>query len=177
MPNQPSLLLPESDVCKESLQYAKDFSRFIRTPRAGDYQTYASLKGVCRIQASIGAEGRCRSPSRISGLKLLYDNRPPSILGQWMDEYKTVDLLPDEDIEYLTVWILPAADAVEWRPARQGQVVAVRFDTTKSRNITFSAPGTDSLRSEALRMQYGYGDGYKVVSMYCSSGQPGANLR
>lgn len=107
---------------------------------------------------------------------MFYDNGPPVILGQWMEEYRTIDLLFDEDIEYLTVWILPAEGSVEWRPARQGQIVAVQFDTTQSRHITFDAPGGDSIKLESLRMQYGHGDGYTLVRLHPYCDQPSSNF-
>ena len=93
-----------------------------------------------------------------------------------MEEYRTIDLLPDENIEYLTIWILPAEGSVEWRPARQGQVVAVRFDTTQSRHITFDAPGGDSIKLESLWMQYGHGDGYTLVRLHPYCDQPSSNF-
>ncbi|OJJ07411.1 hypothetical protein ASPVEDRAFT_142746 [Aspergillus versicolor CBS 583.65] len=158
--------LPEPEICKESLQHDKRFSLFIRSRGAGNYQTHASLKGVRRIQASTGAEGRCRRSARISGLKLLYDNAPTAIVGQWMVEQECFDLAPDEGIAYLTVWILPVAGPPEWRPAQRGQVVALRFDTTKSRHITFTAPDSDTPRSRCLRQQFGNGDGYKLTDIY-----------
>lgn len=93
-----------------------------------------------------------------------------------MVEHECFDLEPDEDIEYLTVWILPVAGPPEWRPSRRGQVVAIRFDTTKSHHITFTAPDSDHRRSECLRQQFGHGDGYKLVSMHPYCDQSGSNF-
>ncbi|KAB8074971.1 hypothetical protein BDV29DRAFT_114723 [Aspergillus leporis] len=46
--------------------------RFISPKGIVDYQSYATLKGVRNIQASMGTSGRSRLSNRISGLKVDY---------------------------------------------------------------------------------------------------------
>ncbi|EHA18623.1 hypothetical protein ASPNIDRAFT_129458, partial [Aspergillus niger ATCC 1015] len=81
----------------------------------GNYQTYASLKGIRRIQASAGISGWSRPPNGICGLKLEYYNHPsPAIVGQWMNELKDgFDISPDEELQSVTVWITPLGFSAE----------------------------------------------------------------
>ncbi|KAL4778402.1 hypothetical protein BJX76DRAFT_362764 [Aspergillus varians] len=157
---------PSPKTCRASLEYDKEFSDFIRCQLGGEYQTCASLKGLRGIQASIGGQGRSRALDRISGLKLFYDSGPPAILGQWMKEYTIFELLSDEDIECLTVWIVPLAYSAEWRTQQLGQVVAIRINTTQARSITFTPPGAEPLRPENLRHQYGGGAEQKLTAIF-----------
>ncbi|KGO47924.1 hypothetical protein PEXP_037990 [Penicillium expansum] len=93
----------------DQLQYDEKFSHFINSINPGNYQTYASLKNVRKIQVCTGIEGRSRSRSRISGLKLEYYNHPsPGIVGQWMHKLDDgFELSQGEDIQSLTIWLIP----------------------------------------------------------------------
>ncbi|KAL2817020.1 hypothetical protein BDW59DRAFT_182360 [Aspergillus cavernicola] len=171
-------LHPSPETHRASLEYDKDFSSFIRCQLAGDYQTCASLKGVRRIQASIEVEGRSRAPDRISGLKLFYGSAPPAILGQWMDEYTIFELLSDEDIECLTVWIVPLAYSAEWRTQQLGQVVAIRINTTQARTIFWilnssygrvRADGCDNLKRPSTLLPARYPPVNQVQKLYFDS--------
>ena len=118
-------------ISKDQLRYDYEFSDSIGGP--GNYQTYAHLKGVRRIQASTGIEGRSRGPKRISGLKFDYYDAPSAIVGQWMDDHDVFELSADENIQFITFWLTTiqiARLAPHWR---QGQVSAVRFETTSAR--------------------------------------------
>ena len=129
------------------LQYDQKFSYFIDASRRDNYQTYASLKNVRRIQASMGIEARSRSPTRISGLKIeYYDRATPSIVGQWMAELDDeIELSFGEEIRSLATWLVPSDFSRECPTMEISQVVAVRIETTCSRSVTFQPPGVRTL--------------------------------
>ncbi|RJE24901.1 hypothetical protein PHISCL_02733 [Aspergillus sclerotialis] len=142
------------EVPEEQLRY--DGSHFICRSNPGNYQTYASLKGVRKIRASAGIRGRSRSPSRISGLKFEYYNHPsPGIVGQWMDELEDAfELKPDEEVQTLTIWLTPTGLNTESPGMEVGQVAAIRIETTLSRSMTFYPPEFNSLPSNKLYHRY-----------------------
>ncbi|KAL4915381.1 hypothetical protein BDW62DRAFT_125057 [Aspergillus aurantiobrunneus] len=145
-------------------QYNNVFSIFIDRKGTGNYQTYASLNGVRRIQASIGIHGRSRSPNRISGLKLDYECGSPVILGQWMQPYTFFELSADEQIQSLTIWVTPLRNNPERPGIQQGQVTAVKIETSNSRSATFRSPEAEPLSIRDLQHQYG-GAGEELVSI------------
>ncbi|GLA27474.1 hypothetical protein AnigIFM63326_004683 [Aspergillus niger] len=129
-------------VPDDQIRYDEKFSHFINSTNPGNYQTYASLKGIRKIQASAGISGWSRPPKGISGLKLEYYNHPsPAIVGQWMKELKDgFDISPNEEIQSVTVWITPLGFSAESPGLEVGQVAAIRFETTCARSVTFRSP-------------------------------------
>lgn len=118
-------------------------THFINCMYPGNYQTYASLKNIRKIQASTGIRGRTRSSNRISGLKLEYHNHPsPNAVGQWMNELNDnrFELSPDEKARPLTIWLTPVGFSYEFRGMEVGQVATIHIETTRSRNVTFHSP-------------------------------------
>ena len=80
--------------------------------RGGNFRTYAPLVGVRRIGVSTGISPRSRSPHHISGLRFEYhDQRTPVIVGQWMNEYDSIELAPDEALQGITVTVKPKGDS------------------------------------------------------------------
>ncbi|KGO74307.1 hypothetical protein PITC_019770 [Penicillium italicum] len=153
-PNIPDILECEChQIPDDQLRYDKRFSHFIYSKGSGDYQTYASLKNVRRIQASTGIPGQSRSPSRISGLKLEYHNHPsPGIVGQWMHHLDDgFEISQDEDVQSLTIWLIPTGFSPESPGMEIGQVAAIKIETTRSRSVTFRAPDFQSISPQALQ--------------------------
>lgn len=138
-----------------NLEYDSRFSMFTDYPGASSYQTHATLAGVRRVQASVGVEGRSRTPNSICGLKFEYDDGSISIIGQWMDPYQALKLGPNAQIQSLTVWVS--------RP-QKGQISAIRIGTSDARSITFTPHGVRSHPGGDLRHEYGTGPGEQVVS-------------
>lgn len=138
------------------LRYDENFTHLIDSSKPGNYQTYASLKNVRKIQASMGIRGRSRSPNHISGLKLeYYDHPSPSIVGQLMNELDDgFKLSPDEKVQSLTIWLIPMGSSIECRGMETGQVTAIHIETTRSRSVTFHFPGFHSLPPQKLQHQY-----------------------
>ncbi|KAI2862954.1 hypothetical protein CBS12448_4367 [Aspergillus niger] len=144
-------------VPDNQIRYDEKFSHFINSTNPGNYQTYASLKGIRRIQASAGISGWSRPPNGICGLKLEYYNHPsPAIVGQWMNELKDgFDISPDEELQSVTVWITPLGFSAESPGLKVGQVAAIRFETTSARSVTFRSPHPHSLPAAGmLRNEY-----------------------
>ncbi|KAI2904008.1 hypothetical protein CBS63078_5839 [Aspergillus niger] len=144
-------------VPDNQIRYDEKFSHFINSTNPGNYQTYASLKGIRRIQASAGISGWSRPPNGICGLKLEYYNHPsPAIVGQWMNELKDgFDISPDEELQSVTVWITPLGFSAESPGLEVGQVAAIRFETTSARSVTFRSPHPHSLPAAGmLRNEY-----------------------
>ncbi|KAJ5569594.1 uncharacterized protein N7459_009024 [Penicillium hispanicum] len=138
------------------IRYDEKFSYFIDSSKRDNYQTYASLKNVRRIQASTGIQGRCRSPTCISGLRIDYYNHPtPNTVGQWMDELDDAfEFSPDEEVRSLTVWLTPTGFSIECPSMQVGQVAAVHIETTSHRSVTFRSPDFHSLPNRMLQHQY-----------------------
>ncbi|GLA14303.1 hypothetical protein AnigIFM62618_000679 [Aspergillus niger] len=126
----------------DQIRYDEKFSHFINSTNPGNYQTYASLKGIRKIQASASISGWSRPPNGICGLKLEYYSHPsPAIVGQWMNELEDgFDISPDEEIQSVTVWITPLGFSAESPGLEVGQVAAIRFETTCARSVTFRSP-------------------------------------
>ncbi|KAJ6139656.1 hypothetical protein N7471_006142 [Penicillium samsonianum] len=125
-----------------------------------DYQTYASLKNVRKIQASTGIQGQSRSRSCISGLKLEYHTHPsPGIVGQWMHQLDDgFELSQNEDVQSLTTWLIPMEFSSESPGMEIGQVAAIHIETTSSRSVTFRSPDFQSIPSQALQHHQYQGD-------------------
>mgnify|MGYP001104598098 CR=1 FL=1 len=139
----------------DQLRYDMKFSHFIDSHNTSNYQTYASLKNVRKIQASTGIRGRQRPPDHISGLKLEYYNHPsPSVVGQWMNEFDAFELSPDEEVRLLTIWLTPVGVSSEWQGMEVGQVAAIHIETTRSRSVTFRSPDFRSRTPKKLQHQY-----------------------
>ncbi|PLB44841.1 hypothetical protein P170DRAFT_512974 [Aspergillus steynii IBT 23096] len=116
-------------------------------------QSYASLKGVRRIQASIGLPGRSRSLYGISGLRVDYnDHRSSEIVGQWMHEHEVFDLGENEKVVCLTVW-----RAIEPWPSpmrgEKGHVMAVLIGTDHDRSKLFCSPWVCPPFEQCLRFE------------------------
>lgn len=154
-------------VPEDQVRYDGKFSHFITRGNPGNYQTYASLKGVRKIRASAGARGRSRPPSRISGLKFEYYNHPsPGIVGQWMDELDDdFELSPDEEVQSLTIWLTPTGFNTECPGMEVGQVAAIQIETTLSRSVTFRAPESHSLPSRKLHHRHQSAPGEKLTAI------------
>ena len=153
-PNIPDILDCESHQTPEDqLQYDEKFSHSTHSIGSDDYQTYASLKNVQKIQASTGVQGQSRSRSRISGMKLEYHNHPsPGIVGQWMHHLDDgFELSQDEDVQSLTIWLLPIGFSSQSPGMEIGQVAAVKIETTLSCSVTFRAPDFQSISPQVLQ--------------------------
>ncbi|RAK96808.1 uncharacterized protein BO80DRAFT_416097 [Aspergillus ibericus CBS 121593] len=155
------------EIPDDQVRYDQKFSHFINSTNPGNYQTYASLKNVRRIRASMGIHGRSRSPSRISGLKLEYYSHPsPSVVGQWMNELGNgFEISPDEEIQSFTIWLTPMGYSTECPGLEVGQVAAIRFETTQSRCVTFRSPDFQSLPPRKLQTQYKGDSDEKLTAM------------
>ncbi|KAJ5257439.1 hypothetical protein N7524_008995 [Penicillium chrysogenum] len=151
----------------DQLRYDEKFTHFIDSSKPGNYQTYASLKNVRKIQASMGIRGRSRSSNRISGLKLeYYDHPSPSIVGQWMNELDDgFELSPDEKVQSLTIWLTPMGSSTECQGMEIGQVTAIHIETTRSRSVTFHSPGFHSLPPQKLQHQYQSDTGEELTAI------------
>lgn len=152
--NPPASLKVSHEALDKSLQYDSQFSMFTDYPGSGSYQTHATLAGVRRIQASVGIEGRSRTPNSICGLKFEYDDSSVSIIGQWMQPYDSLKLGPDAKVQSLTVWV---------NRSQKGQISAIKIVTSDARSITFIPRGVSNLPGGDLRHEYG-APGEQVVS-------------
>ncbi|KAJ5412979.1 hypothetical protein N7465_005284 [Penicillium sp. CMV-2018d] len=160
-PSIPDILDCEChQVPDDQLRYDKKFSHFIYSKKSDDYQTYASLKNVRKIQASTGIQGQSRSQNRISGLKLEYHNHPsPGIVGQWMHQLDDgFELSQDEDVQSLTIWLIPTGFSPQSPGMEIGQVAAIYIETTRSRGVMFRPPDFQSISSQALQHHQYQGD-------------------
>lgn len=154
-------------IPSDQLRYDGLFSHFINSSHPGNYQTFASLNNVRKIQASTGMRGRSRSPNGISGLKIEYYNHPtPNIVGQWMDELDDdFELSPDEEVQLVTIWITPMGFSSATPGLEVGQVAAIHIETTHSRSVTFRSPGFHTLPSRKLQHQYQSSSGEKLTAL------------
>ncbi|PLN85544.1 hypothetical protein BDW42DRAFT_202402 [Aspergillus taichungensis] len=152
---------------QDQLQYDVTFSDSFVGPHPGNCRTYASLRNVRRIQASKGIEGRSRSITRITGLKLEYYGHPsPGIVGQWMSPLDdSFELFPDEDIQSLTTWLTPIGTPEEWTVVENGQVVAIHIETTHARSAVFRSPGFHSLPARKLQHQHQSNSGETLTAI------------
>ncbi|KAL4915861.1 hypothetical protein BDW62DRAFT_203313 [Aspergillus aurantiobrunneus] len=165
----PSIKYVMSD---DILPYDLEFLRYISRPGASDFQTCATLKGVRRIRASTGIDGRCRNSNRISGLKFEYYHGTPAIVGQWMNEHDVFELSPNETIDCITIWITPLADSGTYPTIRLGQVSAIRIQTTQARAVLFRAPNADPLSETDMQHQYGSGYTEELVRIPLHPAKP-----
>ncbi|RAK84621.1 hypothetical protein BO79DRAFT_202256 [Aspergillus costaricaensis CBS 115574] len=143
-------------VPDDQIRYDEKFSHFINGSNSGNYQSYASLRGIRKIQASAGITGWSRPQNGISGLKLEYYNHPsPAIVGQWMNGLEDgFDISPDEEIQSVTVWIAPLGYSSESPGLAVGQVAAIRFETTCARSVTFRSPHPHTFPTGTIRNEY-----------------------
>lgn len=152
---------------EDCIKYDERFAiPVIGTRRASNYQTYAPLRDVRKISASIGVSGRSRSPKRISGLRIEYsEQRNASVVGQWMKEIDTFDLSPSEGVSRLTIWITKEGMSGNYPGVRQGQVAAIRIDTDHERTVTFRPPVAQDDLQDCLLHQYQAGSDEEFVSL------------
>ncbi|KAE8137955.1 hypothetical protein BDV38DRAFT_292569 [Aspergillus pseudotamarii] len=143
-------------IPNDQVLYDERFSHFIDGANQGNYQTYASLKNVRKIQASTGLPARSRCPSRISGLKIEYYSHPtPSVVGQWMNQLDDgFELSPVEEVQSLTIWFTSVGFSTECPGLEVGQVTAIQIETSCSRSVTFRSPDFESLPPRKLQHQY-----------------------
>ncbi|KAF4765795.1 hypothetical protein HAV15_003177 [Penicillium sp. str.  len=137
-PNIPDILDREChQVPDDQLRYDENFSHFIYNKSSANYQTYASLKDVRKIQTSTGIQGQPRSRSRISGLKLEYHNHPsPGIVGQWMHQLDDgFELSQDEDIQSLTIWLIPTRFSSQSPGMEIDDTFSLDFKSTSSQPL------------------------------------------
>ena len=151
----------------EQVRYDKKATHFIDGSVSGSYQTYASLKNIRSIQASIGAQGRARFPGYISGLKIEYHNYPsPGALGQWISELDDVfEVSPDEDIHSLSVWLVPVGFSKECRGVQISQVAAIHIETIHSRSVTFRSPEYQACPDDLLHYRYQMQDSEAITAI------------
>lgn len=154
-------------VPDDQLQYDAKFSHFIDSLNPGNYQTYAALRNIRKVRASIGMQGRSRSASHISGLKLEYYNHPsPNIVGQWINELDDgIELFLNEEIQSLTIWLTPMGFSTECPGMEVGQVAAIRIETTHSRSVTFRSPDYHLLSPRKLQHQFQGNSGEKLTAI------------
>ncbi|KAJ5799778.1 uncharacterized protein N7518_001846 [Penicillium psychrosexuale] len=160
-PSIPDILDCEChEIPDNQLRYDEKFSHFIYSRDSDDYQTYASLKNVRKIHASTGIQGQSRSRSRISGLKLEYYGHPsPGIVGQWMHQLDDgFELSQDEEVQSLTIWLVPVGFSSASPGLEIGQVAAIHIKTTSSRSVTFRPPDFQSISSQKLQCHQYQGD-------------------
>lgn len=151
----------------DQMEYDKQFAYGIRAMGLGEYRTWASLIAVKRIQASIGLPGRSRNSSRISGLKLDYhDQRSSAVVGQWMNACGSFELAPSEEIRGLMIWLIGSGESPEIRGLLQGQISAIRIDTTFDRSMTFQSPDDGSHKGQFKQQQYQAGLNEDLVSVF-----------
>ena len=148
------------DIPNDQLQFDGKFAYFNDGSVPGTYQTYASLKNVHKIKASIGMHGRSRSPHCISGLKIEYfDDQAPMVVGQWMDEMELVfELSPGETVECLSIWLTPVGFSREAPALEICQVTAIHIETTCSREIMFRAPSDEARKMELNQWRANFGE-------------------
>ncbi|PYH94556.1 hypothetical protein BO71DRAFT_419279 [Aspergillus ellipticus CBS 707.79] len=165
--------LEPHQIPDHEIQYDQKFAHFIDGARADNYQTYASLNNVRRIQASTGIQGRSRSSDRITGLKIDYYNHPsPNVVGQRMNELDDgFEISPDEEIQSLTIWMAPMGYSSECPGMQVAQVAAIHIVTTRSRSVTLRPPGLPSLPSQSPPHQYqsAFGERLTAISWILNS--------
>lgn len=160
-PNIPDILDRECyQVPDDQLRYDEKFSHFINNKSSANYQTYASRKNVRKIQTSTSIQGQPRSRSRISGLKLEYHNHTsPGIVGQWMHQLDDgFELSQDEDIQSLTIWLIPTGFSSQSPGVEIGQVAAIYIETTRYRSVMFRPLDFKSTSSQPLQHHQYQGD-------------------
>ncbi|CAG8920000.1 unnamed protein product [Penicillium salamii] len=127
-------------VPRNQVLYDDAFSCYTGGGRLRDYQTYATLKNVRKIQASIDIEGLSRFSNCISGLKIEYFDHPsPAVLGQWSKESDSFELSRGEKVQSLTIRITTMGFNDERPGMKLGQVTAIQIETTHSRSMTFKS--------------------------------------
>lgn len=139
-------------IPEKELNFDLRAAYIIKSAELESYQTYASLKNIRRIQASIGIEGQSRSPSRISGLRFdYYDHASPGVVGQWMQELdEGFELSPGEQIQSLVIWRIPVGYSSDCPGLKLSQVVRIHIGTSFSRNVTFCSPEFHALQNQGL---------------------------
>ncbi|GES60025.1 hypothetical protein ATEIFO6365_0002035600 [Aspergillus terreus] len=82
------------------------------------------------------------------GLKLDYHHqKSPSVVGQWMQSYDSLELSPDEHVRGIELWLdLPVDVTKDFV-----HVAAIRIDTAKNRSKTFCSPDCQISLNRCLR--------------------------
>ncbi|KAI0137222.1 hypothetical protein BJ170DRAFT_590162 [Xylariales sp. AK1849] len=88
-----------------------------------------SLVGVRAIHLSTGRSGFSRESQHISGLRLDYEGSDsPIILGQWIAEFASLELAPDERLTEITTW---HDFTNRFSRVKFGPTVGMKFATSK----------------------------------------------
>ncbi|KAL6234049.1 hypothetical protein BDW75DRAFT_251655 [Aspergillus navahoensis] len=135
------------------LQRDNRFSIYINSSSDSNYQTHASLMGVCRISVSRGRHHGSRSSTCVSGLKLdYYDGR-------------SAVLQPSEHVQSLDIWVIPTRLSRSYPFLQQGRIAAMRFETSFSRVVAFKPPMSDPLSVQHLHNRYGGRPGQQLTAI------------
>ncbi|KAL4739072.1 hypothetical protein BDV11DRAFT_215546 [Aspergillus similis] len=161
----PAIMLKELHDPDAQLQQDNKFSIYIGTSSDSNYQTHASLVGVCKISVSRGTRWGSRPYTCVSGLKLDYYNGTSAVVGQWLDEFKSFQLQPSEHVHSLDIWVTPTRPSSNYPFLQQGRISALRFETTFARDVTFQPPGSDPLSLQHLHNRYGGGPGQVLTAI------------
>ncbi|CAG8192000.1 unnamed protein product [Penicillium salamii] len=141
-------------VPRDQVLYEDTFSCYTGGGRFRDYQTYATLKNVRKIQASIDIGGLSRYSNCISGLKIEYFDHPsPAVLGQWFKESDSFELSRGEKVQSLTIRLTPMGFNGERPGMKLGQVTAIQIETTYSRSMTFKSTQEETRPAESFDRQ------------------------
>lgn len=115
----------------------------------GSCFTTASLVDIRRVRVSVGADGRSRDRSNISGLWLEYEGHAcDAILGQWMDELGEFTLKPQEALVEISARTTKETE-LRGTHGWVGKIVHLAFVTSLGKRYEFQqseAPGESQLR-------------------------------
>ncbi|KAK7212462.1 hypothetical protein V2G26_019640 [Clonostachys chloroleuca] len=120
------------DVTKDWIQY----SAYWMLGSGGSCFGGASLRGIKRIRVSSGLRGRSRSAKYISGLWIEYYQGDDVVLGQWIHEVGSFDLVPAESLTHIKVWSTLETET-PLRMESFGKVVGIQFVTSSGRRRNF----------------------------------------
>ncbi|KAL4993288.1 hypothetical protein BDV10DRAFT_199823 [Aspergillus recurvatus] len=161
----PAIIPPKLCKPETQLQHDNRFSIYIDSSSDSNYQTHASLMGLCRISVSRGTHCGSRPRTCVSGLKLDYYDGRSVVVGQWMDEFKSFELQPAEHVRSLSIWVFPTRLSRRYPFLQQGQIAAVRLETSFSRVLAFKPPGSDPLSVQHLHNRYGGEPGQELTAI------------
>lgn len=94
------------------------------------------MRGIKRIRVSSGLRGRSRSAKYISGLWIEYYQGDDVVLGQWIHEVGSFDLVPAESLTHIKVWSTLETET-PLRMESFGKVVGIQFVTSSGRRRNF----------------------------------------
>ncbi|KAL4757301.1 F-box protein [Aspergillus foveolatus] len=160
-----AIMLKELNNPDAQLQRDNKFSIYIGTPSDSNYQTHATLVGVRKISASRGTHWGSRPCTCVSGLKFDYYNGTSAVVGQWLDEFESLELQPSEHVHSLDIWVTPTRLSTSYPFLQQGWIAAVRFGTTFARDVRFKPPGSDPLSMQHLHNHFGGGPGQELTAI------------